>query len=63
MIETIPQHLQPVRDPGPYEPGRVCVHARCITRLHRNNPGPHCERHTPEAMAEVLNLTPPPPAA
>lgn len=61
MIETIPKHLLPVRDPGLFEPGRRCEHesdgVRCITTLSRNNPGPNCELHTekpdPPAVARA----------
>ena len=45
MIIQIPPHLLPKPDPGPYAPGRVCVHKDCITRLNRNNPGPYCQLH------------------
>ena len=45
MIIQIPEHLLPKRDPGPYPKDRVCKQEDCITRLHRNNPGPFCERH------------------
>ena len=44
VIIQIPLHLLPKPDPGPYQPGRVCAEKLCITRLHRNNPGPYCER-------------------
>jgi hypothetical protein len=53
MIEHIPAHHLPQPDPGPYERGRVCSHARCITRLHKNNPGPRCELHTLMAMPQA----------
>ena len=45
LIEHIPLSLQPQRDPGPFQCGRVCRHAHCLTRLNRNNPGPLCHRH------------------
>ena len=45
VIIQIPLNDIPKPDPGPYEPGRVCREKLCITRLHRNNPGPYCERH------------------
>jgi len=48
IIEHIPVKYQPVRDPGPYEPGRRCAVKECITVLSRNNPGPCCDNHTPD---------------
>ena len=53
MIEQIPAHLLPERNPGPYPAGRTCSHARCQTVLNRNNPGPRCEAHKLAAMPEV----------
>lgn len=41
MIEHIPRHLQPVPDPGPYEPKRPC--GTCGAYLLRTNPGPYCD--------------------
>ena len=39
MIEQIPKHLLPERNPGAYPPGRACS---CGTILNTSNPGPSC---------------------
>lgn len=52
MVERVPLHLLPVRDPGPYDGDRRCREAACITRLHRNNPGPFCEYHRLELLRD-----------
>lgn len=66
MIEYIPTSLLPERNPGIYPAGRVCG---CGCLLSRSNPGPRCRPCTwermpeSERMAEVIDITPPPPAA
>jgi len=58
MIEQIPKHLLPERNPGAYPQGRAC---RCGCVLSRNNPGPLCQpcsldvMPAAELIAETLN--------
>lgn len=52
MIVSIPTEHLPRREPGPYASDRRCRHALCITRLHRNNPGPYCEAHRQEIVRD-----------
>ena len=58
MIETIPQHLLPERDPGIYEAGRTCSVCHCL--LSRNNPRNRCAPCQLAAMpeCEVIGLFP-----
>ena len=56
MIEQIPKHLLPSRNPGPYPFGRVCQHAHCLTRLNTSNPGPLCLRHQLLSMPECERM-------
>ena len=64
MVEKIPTAYLPQPDPGPYEPGRVCSHARCGCLLSRNNPGPKCapcqlaSMPAEELVAEVIDISP-----
>lgn len=57
MIETIPLHLQPERDPGPYPKDRACP---CGAILNRNNPGDRCAPCQLASMpeCEVIELYP-----
>lgn len=57
MIEQIPEHLQPQRNPGLYEAGRLCGVCRAV--LSRNNPRTKCAPCQLAAMpaAEVIAET------
>ena len=59
MVEKIPQHLQPERNPGLYEANRPC--RACSAVLSRNNPRDICapcqlaSMPAAELIAETLN--------
>ena len=59
MIEQIPLHLQPERNPGLYEANRLCGVCRAV--LSRNNPRTTCApcqlaaMPASELIAEVLD--------
>ena len=67
MIERIPQHLQPKRNPGLYEANRPCRVCRCV--LSQNNPRDICAPCQLAAMPaaerivetlDSMDITPPP---
>ena len=56
LILHIPKSLQPERNPGPFQCGRVCSHADCLTRLNTSNAGPLCLRHLLLSMPEAERM-------